>query len=272
MRITVLCPHFAPDVAPTGEVMTSIACELVAPRPRAARRHRAAVVPPARHRAGLGRPARAPRGHGLGPHHPRAPVPDRQDEHPGAGARVRRVHRRWRRSRRPSRRQRPDAGARHVAAADARRSPAGPWPARRRVPFVFNIQDVFPDVAVELGLLTGTPGDRGGVVRSSGSATAAPTPSPCCPTSSPTTCAAKLAGERGGRGATPAAEGARHPELRRHRADPARPTARTPTATSTASTGKRVVMYAGNVGLSQSLDLVLDAAVALRRRSPTSCS
>ncbi len=25
----------------------------------------------------------------------------------------------------------------------------------RRVPFVFNIQDVFPDVAVELGLLTG---------------------------------------------------------------------------------------------------------------------
>lgn len=39
MRITVLCPHFAPDVAPTGEVMTSIALEVTAPRPRAAHRH-----------------------------------------------------------------------------------------------------------------------------------------------------------------------------------------------------------------------------------------
>ena len=29
MRLTVLCPHFAPDVAPTGEVMTSLALELV---------------------------------------------------------------------------------------------------------------------------------------------------------------------------------------------------------------------------------------------------
>ena len=30
MRLLVLCPHFAPDTAPTGEVMTSIATELVA--------------------------------------------------------------------------------------------------------------------------------------------------------------------------------------------------------------------------------------------------
>ena len=29
MRLTILCPHFAPDVAPTGEVMTAIAAELV---------------------------------------------------------------------------------------------------------------------------------------------------------------------------------------------------------------------------------------------------
>ena len=28
MRILALCPHFAPDVAPTGEVMTSIVTEL----------------------------------------------------------------------------------------------------------------------------------------------------------------------------------------------------------------------------------------------------
>ena len=31
-------------------------------------------------------------------------------------------------------------------------------------------------------------------------------------------------------------------------------------------------MYAGNVGFSQSLDLVLDAAVALSSDDPTSCS
>ena len=30
MNIVVLCPHFEPDVAATGEVMTSIARELIA--------------------------------------------------------------------------------------------------------------------------------------------------------------------------------------------------------------------------------------------------
>ncbi|MEY2405642.1 MAG: colanic acid biosynthesis glycosyl transferase WcaI, partial [Acidimicrobiaceae bacterium] len=30
MNLLVLCPHYAPDVAPTGEVMTSIATELAA--------------------------------------------------------------------------------------------------------------------------------------------------------------------------------------------------------------------------------------------------
>ena len=38
MRLVVICPHFAPDVAPTGEVMTSIVAELVA------RGHRLHVV------------------------------------------------------------------------------------------------------------------------------------------------------------------------------------------------------------------------------------
>src|SRR4051812_4300827 len=38
VNLLVLCPHFAPDVAPTGEVMTSIAGELVA------RGHRLHVV------------------------------------------------------------------------------------------------------------------------------------------------------------------------------------------------------------------------------------
>ncbi|MDD9371644.1 MAG: glycosyltransferase WbuB, partial [Acidimicrobiales bacterium] len=30
MKLLVLCPHYAPDTAPTGEVMTSIGTELVA--------------------------------------------------------------------------------------------------------------------------------------------------------------------------------------------------------------------------------------------------
>ena len=38
MNITVLCPHYAPDMAPTGEVMTSIGDELIA------RGHRLHVV------------------------------------------------------------------------------------------------------------------------------------------------------------------------------------------------------------------------------------
>ncbi|TXI42556.1 MAG: glycosyltransferase WbuB, partial [Mycobacterium sp.] len=29
MKLLVICPHYAPDVAPTGEVMTSIASALV---------------------------------------------------------------------------------------------------------------------------------------------------------------------------------------------------------------------------------------------------
>ena len=28
MKLLILCPHYAPDVAPTGEVMTSIATAL----------------------------------------------------------------------------------------------------------------------------------------------------------------------------------------------------------------------------------------------------
>ena len=54
--------------------------------------------------------------------------------------------------------------------------------------------------------------------------------------------------------------------------DRARASARTPTGASTASSGKTVVMYAGNVGLSQSLELVLEAAAALATTATTSCS
>ena len=55
MKLAVLCPHFAPDIAPTGEVMTPHRARAGRPRPRAARRDGAAVVPPPPGRAGLGR-------------------------------------------------------------------------------------------------------------------------------------------------------------------------------------------------------------------------
>ncbi len=38
MNVLVLCPHFEPDVAPTGEVMTRIATELTS------RGHRLTIV------------------------------------------------------------------------------------------------------------------------------------------------------------------------------------------------------------------------------------
>ena len=87
VRLLVLCPHFAPDTAPTGEVMTSIATELVA---RGHELHVVTslpVVPAPPRRAGLGGQGRPPRGHRLGPHHPRPPVPHRQAQHPGPGGR-----------------------------------------------------------------------------------------------------------------------------------------------------------------------------------------
>ena len=43
MNLVVLCPHFAPDVAPTGDVMTRIALELIERRRKAPPRNRAAA-------------------------------------------------------------------------------------------------------------------------------------------------------------------------------------------------------------------------------------
>ena len=57
---------------------------------------------------------------------------------------------------------------------------AGWLAARRwRVPIVFNIQDVFPDVAIEVGAITEPAGDRASLVGWSGSCTCGPTRSRC---------------------------------------------------------------------------------------------
>jgi colanic acid biosynthesis glycosyl transferase WcaI len=154
MRVLVICPHFAPDTAPTGEVMTRIADELVD------RGHELQIVTSLpwylHHRVESGWTGRPVRHE------------DRDAEH------ITRVHPFPTNKRNIPARALGFAGFTGLAgvmALKGRRhhppdavlamSPpltlgiAGWLAARRwRVPFVFNIQDVFPDVAVELGAIT----------------------------------------------------------------------------------------------------------------------
>ena len=153
MKLLVLCPHYAPDVAPTGEVMTAIVSEL------ARRGHEIRVVTSLpwyrRHRVEpgwRGRPVRSGAARG--------------------GVKVTRVH--------PFPTARGSVAARAAgfagftalvaAAAAARDRPdavlamsppitlglAG-WAAARRwrAPLVFNLQDVFPDAAIDTGAIRG---------------------------------------------------------------------------------------------------------------------
>jgi colanic acid biosynthesis glycosyl transferase WcaI len=156
VRLLVLCPHFAPDTAPTGEVMSSIGTEL------AARGHELYIVtslPWYRHhrvepewrgrvvrheRVDWGRVTRV---------HPfptdKRNIPARALGFAGFTALVEAMALKgWKG-------HRPDAV---VAMSPPLTLGVAGWLAARRwrVPFVFNIQDVFPDVAVELGAITNT--------------------------------------------------------------------------------------------------------------------
>jgi colanic acid biosynthesis glycosyl transferase WcaI len=154
VRVLVLCPHYEPDTAPTGDVMTRIANELV---DRGHELHVVTALPWYTHHrvesGWAGRPVRHE---------------DRDAEH------ITRVHPFPTNKRNIPARALGFAGFTGLAAAMALKgrrhhrpdvvlamSPpltlgvAGWLAARRwRVPFVFNIQDVFPDVAVELGAIT----------------------------------------------------------------------------------------------------------------------
>lgn len=152
MNLLIICPHFRPDVAPTGEVMTAIVREL------AARGHRLQIVtslPWYRHHAveegWTGRPARTegtPWGW-ITRLHPfptdKTNIPARAVAFAGftGMATVRGALTRIR----------PDVVL--VMSPPLPLGIAG-WLAAvpRGTPFVFNIQDVFPDVAVELGAIT----------------------------------------------------------------------------------------------------------------------
>jgi colanic acid biosynthesis glycosyl transferase WcaI len=262
VKLLVLCPHYAPDTAPTGEVMTSIATELVA---RGHELHVLTSLPwYEHHRIEPGWEGRLVR---------------HEDT---AWGRITRVHPFPTDKRNIPARAAAFAGFTVLSTALALRgrpharpdavlamSPpltlggAGWLAARRwRVPFVFTIHDVFPDVAVELGAISNPQ-----VIRLASWLERWTYRHSDAVTVLSEDLRDNLVGKITGtvpdaydrirvipnfvdtdriRPADPEAGGYR----REHGLE-----------------GRRVVMYAGNVGLSQSLDLVLDAARKLADRT-----
>ena len=153
MNLTVLCPHFAPDEAPTGDIMTRIVHELAG---RGNRVHVVTSLPWYLHHAiepeWRGRPVRR-ESTSWGSITRVHPFPTEKTNIParalafggftGLAAVMAAVHR-----------PRPDAVL--AMSPPLTLGLAGWGVARiRRAPFVFNIQDVFPDVAIETGVLRG---------------------------------------------------------------------------------------------------------------------
>jgi colanic acid biosynthesis glycosyl transferase WcaI len=256
VRILVLCPHFAPDVAPTGEVMSRIVTELAA---RDHELHVVTALPWYQHHAlepgwdgQLVRTERTSWGR-ISRVHPfptdKRNIPARALAFGGFTALAAAVA--------VPTRPRPDVVL--AMSPPLTLGPAG-WLAGRlrKVPFVFNIQDVFPDVAIELGHLTGERAIAAArwleriTYRHADAVTVL---------------SDDLADNV--RAKIGPAEPGRHRDPRRVHVIPnfvdtdwIRPA---PTENAYRAefglSGRRVVMYAGNVGLSQALDLVLDAAV-----------
>lgn len=261
MNLLVLCPHFAPDVAPTGEVMTSIASELVA------RGHRLHVVTSLpwyeHHRIEPGWEGKAVRHEDTdwGRITRVNPFPTDKRNIPAralafagftALAGLASVA-----GRRPGR---PDAV---LAMSPPLTLGAAGWAAAKRwtVPYVFNIQDVFPDVAVELGAITNP-----AVIRAASWL--------------------ERWSYRRADAVTVLSDDLRDnlvAKIERRVADPLDRIRVIPNFVDTETirpadpeagayrrehdlVGRQVVMYAGNVGFSQSLDLVLAAARALADR------
>ena len=150
----MLCPHFAPDTAPTGEVMSSIGTELAA---RGHELHILTSLPWYRHhrvepewRGRLVRHERVDWGR-ITRVHPfptdKRNIPARALGFAGFTTLVEAMALKGWKGRRPD--------AVLAMSPPLTLGAAGWLSARRwRVPFVFNIQDVFPDVAVELGAIT----------------------------------------------------------------------------------------------------------------------
>jgi colanic acid biosynthesis glycosyl transferase WcaI len=254
----VLCPHFDPDSAPTGVVMTAIVDGLVE---RGHRLHVVTALPWYEHHAV------DPQWRGRLARHEDTPW-----------GRITRVHPFPTDKRNLRARALGFAGFTGLASVHAlltrprpdvvlAMSPplpiglAGLAVARlRRAPFVFNIQDVFPDVAIELGLLT----DRRVIKAASWAERFSYAHADAVTVLSEDlrdNVVAKLAQRR------------RRSRTRVEVIPNFVDTTRITPANRENSyrhefglEGKTVVMYAGNVGLSQSLELVIEAAKALRER------
>lgn len=252
MNLLVLCPHYAPDTAPTGEVMTSIAMQLAA---RGHRLHLVTALPwYQHHRVEPGWEGRALR---------------TDAEEIGA---VTRVH--------PFPTDKRNIPARALAfggftalaggaALASRRRPDGVlamsppltlglagWAVARarRAPFVFNIQDVFPDVAVELGLITNP-----AVIKAASWLERFTYLRSDAVTVLSDDLRENVQAKLRGRGTDRVRVIPNFVDTERIRPLERENAYRRENGLS----GKTVVMYAGNVGFSQSLDLVLAAAAAL---------
>lgn len=258
MNLLVLCPHYEPDVAPTGEVMTRIGTELVR---RGHRLHVVTALPWYRQHeveegwAGkLVRHEETPWGQVTRVH----PFPTDKGNIPAralafagftvlAGAKAMF-------GRRPGR---PDAVL--AMSPPLTLGVAGWLTARRwRVPYVFNIQDVFPDVAVELGAI------RNPAVIKAASALERWTYRRA---DAVTVLSEDL--QDNVLAKVPKAQVRVIPNfvdtetvVPRTEEDPAVATYRA----EHGLVGRKVVMYAGNVGFSQSLELMVEAARALADR------
>lgn len=256
MRLLVLCPHYEPDVAPTGEVMTAIVSEL------AGRGHEIRVVtslPWYRHHrvepGWRGRPVRlgtAQGGVAVTRVHPfptaKGRVAARAAGFAGFTALVTAAA--------VATRDRPDAV---LAMSPPITLGLAGWAAARRwrAPLVFNLQDIFPDAAIDTGAIRGRRlvaaarrlerfvYDRAAAITVLSQDMAA-------------NVEAKLdAGRSGAVRVIP------------NFADTSRIRPRSRDTAYRAEHGlgdRTVVLYAGNVGFSQPLDLVVEAARAHRHR------
>jgi colanic acid biosynthesis glycosyl transferase WcaI len=270
MNLLVICPHYDPDVAPTGVVMTSIAAELVA---RGHRLHVVTSLPWYEHHrvepGWGGRPWRhettdwglITRAHPFPTD--KANIPARGLAFAGFTVLAGLLAMFGKRPGGRGRRNRPDA----VLAMSPPLTLGGAgWLAARRwrVPFVFNIQDVFPDVAVEVGAISNPTVIRAArrLERWSYERADAVT---VLSDDLRDNLAAKITGH------------VDDPDDRirviPNFVDTARIVPRDPATNAYRRehdlVGKRVVMYAGNVGFSQSLELVISAARALCDRRDT---
>jgi len=265
VNLLVICPHFDPDVAPTGVVMSRIAHELIA---RGNRLHVVTSLPWYQHHAidagwdgQLVRTERTDWGR-ISRVHPfptdKRNIPARALAFGGFTALATLVG--------AFGQVRPDAVL--AMSPPLTLGLAGRIAATvRRAPLVFNIQDVFPDVAIELGLLSGDRVIRGARALERVSYRISDAVTVLSDDLAENVRAKITIGLEGERAQVQAEKVRVIPNFVDTNA--IRPAARENSYREQYGLiGKKVVMYAGNVGFSQSLNLVLDTARSFEASRP----